>query len=179
MVTENQEQAEKILTCQVKECIYSGTREEMIDHLVKKHGFDEPGARALYVSHIVKAAEQVGAVPLPSRFGKTPTYQEVMGDRKIKFFPELPRMEWQKLLNQTFIIEACKIVPDFSGKFGVSSFPLLKILMEDGQKFTTLGSGKAIFNQAKIMNNNRVFPVKVKLILYEPEDGGDAYYSFA
>lgn len=178
MVTEKYE-PEKVETCQVLGCTYSDKREKLIQHLVEVHGFDEPGARALYISHVVAAAEKAGATPVPSRFGKTKTFGDVMGDRKIIFFPELPRKEWGEMLNETFIIESCKIVSDFSGKFGKSSFPLFKILMEDGIRYTTLGSGKAILNQAQMMNDKRLWPVQTKLVFITPADGGDPYYSFA
>jgi hypothetical protein len=144
--------------------------------MVQKHGFDEARAKSMFASELIAYAEKTGAVPVPTRFSTTPSIKEVMGDRKIKFFPELPRIEWEKLLNQMFIIESCKIVPEFTGKFGVSTFPLLKILLEDGRRCTTLGSGKAILNQVKNLNDKRLFPVKVTLIMYSPEDGGDPYY---
>lgn len=53
-------------------------------------------------------------------------------------------MEFGALLGTNFIVQDGKIVSDWDGKFGTTSFALLKVRTLDGQEWTTLGGGKVV-----------------------------------
>lgn len=127
-------------------------------------------------SDLVKAAIEAGAEKLPAEFGTTKDISKALGDGKIKFFPDLPRKEWKELENQRFIIRTIKIVEQFNNRLGTSSFPLLRILCEDGKEYSTLGSGIAVLNICRNLDKNKMLPIRCKLIWQQPEDKGNPYY---
>lgn len=127
--------------------------------------------------HLVKAAKELGAVEIPAAFDSTRKVEDVLGDGKIVFYPELPKVEWSSLVGKRFIVQAIKIVENWDGRFGVTNFPLLKILLEDGTEHTTLGSGVAVMKQVKRLQEHRAFPVQATLRTVQPEGGGQPYYS--
>lgn len=129
---------------------------------------------------LVEAAKKAGAyvVAKPSGWDDTKSISDALGDRKIRFFPELPKIEWNTIVNSVFRVLALKIISDWdNARFGKSNFPLLLIDFEDGRKGTTLGSGVAILNQCIALSKTRALPVKVRLIMKAPDTpGGQPYY---
>jgi hypothetical protein len=130
-------------------------------------------------NHLVKAAKEIGAVEVvkPAGWDNTKSINEVIGDQHIHFYPDLPKFEWPKLVDNVFRILAIKIVDWDNSRFGKTSFPLFLIDFEDDSKGTTLGSGVAILNQAKALLNKKGLPVKARLIMKPPEQpAGQPYY---
>jgi hypothetical protein len=129
---------------------------------------------------LVEAAKAMGAyeVKKPQGWDDTKSIVDAIGDRHIRFFPELPKIEWNTIVNSVFRILTIKIINDWdNARFGKSSFPLFLIDFEDGRKGTTLGSGVAILNQAIVLSKSKVLPVKVRLIMKAPDTpGGQPYY---
>jgi hypothetical protein len=131
-------------------------------------------------THLVDAVKQAGGYEVlkPTGWDDTKSINDALGDSHIRFFPDLPKIDWSSLVDCVFRILAIKIVEDWdNARFGKSSFPLFLIDFEDGRKVTTLGSGIAIFNQAFKLNKAKACPVKVKLIMKAPESpAGQPYY---
>ena len=128
------------------------------------------------VHPLVEAAKDMGAYEVKKPPGWNNT--KSIDNRHIRFFPELPKIEWNTIVNSVFRILNIKIISDWDNtRFGKSSFPLFLIDFEDGRKGTTLGSGVAILNQAISLEKSKVLPVKVRLIMKAPETpGGQPYY---
>lgn len=129
---------------------------------------------------LVKAIEAEGGyiAKKPDAWDKTKSITDALGNQRISFFPQYPKLDWTSLIDQIFRILALKIIEDWdNARFGKSSFPLFLIDFEDGRKGTTLGSGTAILNQARALNKAKACPVKVKLIMRAPESpAGQPYY---
>lgn len=131
-------------------------------------------------SPLVKAAKEAGAevIQKPAGWDTTKSINDVIGDHHVRFYPDLPKFEWSKLVDMVFRVLAIKIVDWDNNRFtGKSSFPLFLIDFEDGSKGTTLGSGVAILNQAKALLQKKGLPVKAKLIMKPSEQpAGQPYY---
>ena len=125
------------------------------------------------LDHALESGAEVVTDPFAGEKG----IKDILGDEKIVFYPELPRVEFEHLLNQRFMIKAAKFVEKWEGWYGVSDYYLLMILRESGEQFTTLGGGRAIVNQMKKLYNKRNgLPVVVEL--RQRMGGNGLYYIF-
>lgn len=137
-----------------------------------------------YVNPLVKAAIAQGAVPLDNPdFDRYHSFKEVVGDTKIHFYEDLPRIEFKDLVDKRVLIHAIRLVENWSSNLsGETRFALLLVETPDRLRYTTISSGKAVYNQCRRMLNRgkmKIFPVAVKVIMQSTEDGQYEYYSFA
>jgi len=106
-----------------------------------------------------------------------PGIKDRLGDGKINFYPGLPRIEdFAALLASKFTILDAKVVEDWDGKFGTSTFVLLKLKLEDGSEKTTCTSGRAVVRQIKKLLKMNALPVSATLNMVTAEGTGLAYY---
>lgn len=130
--------------------------------------------------HLVEAVKEAGGYEIkkPAAWDDTKSIKDALGDQRIHFFPQYPKVDWASLVDQVFRILAIKIIEDWDDvRFGKSTFPLLLIDFVDGRKCTTLGSGRAILNQTKKLVSAKALPVKVKLTMKAPDSpSGQPYY---
>lgn len=130
-------------------------------------------------SALVQAAKEQDDIvgnELEDAFDKAPTTKDVIGTGKLDFHKELPQMEFKTLVGQTFLLQEVRMVEDWDGFFGTSTFGLIKIQMRDGRKATSLAGGLAVVKQLRGFVNKRRFPIKVNLI-EKPGQAGN-YYLF-
>lgn len=106
-----------------------------------------------------------------------PGIKDKLGDGKINFWPDLPRIEdFAALIASTFTILDAKVVEDWDGQFGTSTFVLLKLKLEDGSEKTTCTSGRAVVRQIKKLLNMKGLPVQATLNMVTAEGTGNPYY---
>lgn len=111
------------------------------------------------------------------KFKGTHGIQDVLGDGKIHFFEDLPRVDFKELIGREFVLHQVKYIDKWDSIFGTSSYYLMMIELDDGRKMTTLGGGKAIINQLNKMTKMvRAFPCRVTLNM-QPSATGE-YYVF-
>lgn len=111
-----------------------------------------------------------------AEFGKTKSIRDALGDGKIHFHEELPKVKFEDLLGVEFRIVACQLQDKWDGQFGTSKFYLLLIVMADGSRCTTLAGGKAILNQMAKLTARKLLPVRV--MLTERDSVNGPYYLF-
>lgn len=111
-----------------------------------------------------------------SVFKGTKTIDSALGRAKTEFFPELEKYDSEALLCVPFKLEAARIVDDWDGRFGVSSFVLAKLMLEDGKEVTTLLGGKVVVKQVRKLLDQRALPVLAMLNSHVGEQSGNPYY---
>lgn len=127
---------------------------------------------------------------MESAFKGTKTLSKALGKDKLDFFPALERCPQEVLKGVAFRIDAAKIVDDWDGQFGSSSFVLAKITLYDStekaNEFTTLLGGKVVVKQVRKLIAQRSLPIVCTLATVQgqageyyqlqdpPEEGGKA-----
>jgi hypothetical protein len=96
-------------------------------------------------------------------FKGTKTIDQVLGKEKLEFYPDLEQWDQEALMGVTFKIEAVKVVEDWDGRFGTSSFVLAKIQLVDGNEITSLLGGKVVLKQVRKLLAARALPVVAML----------------
>lgn len=109
-------------------------------------------------------------------FKSAPDTMQVLGDGKVHFHEQLPRVEFGNLVDNEFLIKGINMVENWDGIFGTSTFGLLWVLDRSGKEFTTLAGGKAVVRQCQQFLSKRRFPIKVNLTR-RPGPNGE-YYIF-
>jgi len=130
-------------------------------------------------SPLVQAAIEAGAEVTGQEtktFDKTKGIKDALGDGKIDFHPELLKVKFQELLGQQFLIKQVRIIDDWDGQFGASSFALILIEFPDGSLKTSIAGGKAVMRQVRKLVQKKMLPVKV--VLNQITSGGGDYYLF-
>lgn len=122
------------------------------------------------------AIEQGGVVESveTKKFAETRTIKDVLGDGKIEFHGDLPKIKFAELLGQNFIIKQVRVIDDWDGVFGTSEFALTLVEFPDGRLVTTIAGGRAIMRQTKKLIDKRMLPVRVTLT-QKPSPNGDYY----
>jgi hypothetical protein len=115
----------------------------------------------------------MGTMP---NFEGVKTIDQVLGKEKTEFFPELEKWDSEALVGATFKLAAVKIVDDWDGRFGISSFVLAKVILEDGKEVTSLLGGKVVLKQVRKLLQQRAFPVVATLRNHKSETSGNTYY---
>lgn len=102
--------------------------------------------------------------------------KDVLGGDKLEFYPALEKVDKVQLFGNNFVIEDLKLVEDWDGEFGVTSFFLVKIrLAEDGKEYTTIMGGQALLKQLRKLKDGRKLPVAASLSI-KKSDRGNEYY---
>lgn len=178
----------KVYECPKDGCDYRGDFIQMTTHLETDHRMLSKDVKKWFEERdaadkqsLVDAAKGMGAVEvLPrekiqavtsssatdeinSEFNRAPNTQDIIGTGKIEFHTELPQVEFNDLVGQEFLIQDIRLIENWDGYFGTSTFGLLQIMLRDGRKATSLAGGKAIVKQLQGFRAARRFPVKVKL----------------
>lgn len=135
-----------------------------------------------HVDSVVKKIEENmgGEVMSDSKgadeFDTVPDAKSILGDGKLHFHEQLPKVEFDTLIGQEMLIKQIQMVSGWDGIFGTSDFALILLQNRQGQMATTLGGGKAIVNQCRKLLNLRRFPVRVTL--GKRQGQGGEYYIF-
>lgn len=111
-----------------------------------------------------------------SVFKGVKTIDSALGRDKVEFFPELEKYDSEALLCVPVKLEAARIVSDWDGRYGVSSFVLAKVQLEDGKEVTTLLGGKVVVKQVRKLLDQRALPVVAMLNSHVGEQSGNSYY---
>jgi len=103
-------------------------------------------------------------------------FKDVMGDQKLHFHEDLPRVAASEMIGQAFVIKGVQLVKDWESSFGTSSFYL--VWCEDlmGAKQWTTRLGGVVRKQIAALENKRAFPVEVTLTQYAGAETGYPYY---
>lgn len=139
---------------------------------------DEPGSED-ELGFLASAAVEAGAEVTGQEteiFGKTKGIKDALGDGKIDFHPELLKVKFQELLGQQFLLKQVRIIDDWDGQFGASSFALILIEFPDGSLKTSIAGGKAVMRQVRKLVQGKLLPVRVTL--NQVTSGGGDYYLF-
>jgi len=91
------------------------------------------------------------------------TIDQILGKEKLEFYPDLEQWDQEALMGVNFKIEAVKVVEDWDGRFGTSSFVLAKIQLSDGKEVTSLLGGKVVLKQVRKLLAMRALPVVAML----------------
>lgn len=193
--TEQSEEKEK-QQCPVPKCEFSGTALELMNHLTLEHKYTDKQALQICYSSVqpgesalVKAAKEAGAVEVITKesmdsgvtvsddiseaFDKAPTTKDVIGTGKLEFHNELPQVDFKDLVGETFLLQQIKMVENWDGFYGTSTFGLIMIQLRDGRKATSLAGGLAVVKQLRGFISKKRFPVKVTLT---EKPGSNGYY---
>lgn len=128
---------------------------------------------------LVKAALDHGAKiesTETKQFNQTKGIKDALGDGKIDFHPELPKVKFADLVGVKFVMKQARIIDDWDGIFGTSTFALILIENPDGSMSTSIAGGKAILRQIRKLLKNKMLPVKVTL--NKIPTGSGEYYLF-
>jgi hypothetical protein len=79
---------------------------------------------------------------------KDTNVREVLGGG-VKFYPELSRVDKEALIGVNFKLRDARVIEDWDGEFGTSSFALLLVEDEEGRRSTTSCGGKAVLRQVE------------------------------
>jgi len=79
------------------------------------------------------------------------------------FFPELPRMRFQDLLNEEILIEDAKLIKDFEGNFGKKDLVIWKFKWGE-KEATTACSAMVVVKKISQVIALKDFPIWGKLI---------------
>lgn len=109
-------------------------------------------------------------------FGKVKGIKEALGDGKIDFHPELPKIKFPELLERPVVLKQVRIIDDWDGQFGASTFALILVEYPDGHLATTIAGGKAVIRQIRKLQQKKMLPVKV--VLTKVQSGNGEYYLF-
>jgi len=130
-------------------------------------------------THLVDEAIKLGAEVIGTetkQFGQTKGIKDALGDGKIDFHPELPKIKFADLLGATVVLKQVRIIDDWDGIFGASTFALILIEYADGSLKTSIAGGKAVMRQVRKLVQKKMLPVKVTL--NKVPSGSGEYYLF-
>jgi len=98
------------------------------------------------------------------------SFSDVIGGGK--FYPDLPRIDFQELLTRKILVVDCKLIENFTSQFGTYDCLLILVQMpEDGEQYTTITSAVVIIK--------RIMKAKMEglLPLYGTITKGETYYN--
>lgn len=104
--------------------------------------------------------------------------KQVLGGGKINFYPDLEKVDKSQLLNCNFIIQDAKLISDWDGDFGLTSFFIVKVkpVEKDWNKeVTCVMSGVAIIKQLRKLVDSHVLPVGASLGVVKSERGNEYF----
>jgi hypothetical protein len=102
--------------------------------------------------------------------------KDVLGSGRVEFYPALERVDKVQLFGNNFILQDAKLISDWDGEFGTTSFYLVKVkLIEDGKEFTTIMGGTALMKQLRKLVDGHKLPVAASINIIKSERGNEYY----
>lgn len=79
---------------------------------------------------------------------------------KLEFYPDLPKLNLEEVLDKEYEVTDAHIVRDFDSKFGPSDFALLLLTnMQNGVQSTTLCGGVVVVKKIQYAMDNGLLPL--------------------
>lgn len=96
---------------------------------------------------------------------------------KTEFYPDLPRVSWNSLVDCMLIISDGKLI-EVDGDYGKHTAALIKYCLQDDvkQEYTTISSAQVIVDKIGRLISNNLFPVAALVIRKDSEIKGRSPY---
>ena len=92
----------------------------------------------------------------------TKSFNDVMP--KIEFYPDLPKVKLEDIMNIEVEVTDAKIIKDFTTAYGDHDFALLLLTTEpDGKQMTTICSGMVILKKVQYALDNKLLPLRATI----------------
>lgn len=108
---------------------------------------------------------------------KDTNVKEVLGSG-VKFYPDLPREDFEALVGSKFQLLDGKVIDDWDAEWGTSQFALMKLELSDKKQVTTICGGKAVVRQISRLVKRGYLPGRIWCLLNKLPSGtgkGDYY----
>lgn len=105
---------------------------------------------------------------------KAKRVSDVIGDGKVSFYPDLPKVKVEDILGKDVMIMDAKIMRDWEGEWGKSSWCLLWVQdAETGEGSTTKCGGVVLVKRVQELIDQKCFPIIGAIVM---ETGGEFPY---